>query len=492
MMSVTTEHLVPETGTDTDMEEIDMKWNKMRMGAAAMLLCANLMVLAGCGGTGTTTASGTASAATVTTVSASASTEATSDEATASADTSTQGAAPAGSPPDGGSGGASATVDHGSYATLVSESASGTTYASTGDAENAVRIEGASVTLTDVTVNKTAGVAASGDTSNFYGSNAGLLALDGATVVLDGATVTTSVEGANGIFSYGEGTTVTVNDATIRTTGDSAGGVMVTGGGTMYVNDSNIDTQGAHSAALRTDRGGGTLVVDGGTYVSHGVGSPAIYSTADITVSNATLTATGSEAVVVEGKNSVALKNCSVTGTMAEVEGENLHNIMIYQSMSGDADSGTSAFDMEGGSLTANAGDMFYVTNTQCTIRLSDVGLVLSNDVLLRVAGNSGTRNWGTVGSNGGTCAFTAEKQEMGGKIIVDEISGLTLSLTQGSVFTGSINEAQEGGNVAVTLDASSKWVLTGDSYVTTLSGETGGIDLNGHVLYVNGVAWNG
>ncbi len=36
---------------------------------------------------------------------------------------------------------------------------------------------------------------------------------------------------------------------------------------------------------------------------------------------------------------------------------------MIYQSMSGDADVGTSVFSMTGGSLVGISGDMFYITN---------------------------------------------------------------------------------------------------------------------------------
>lgn len=92
------------------------------------------------------------------------------------------------------------------------------------------------------------------------------------------------------------------------------------------------------------------MVVDKGTYTSNGYNSPAAYSTSDITVSNATLTANNSESLVIEGKNSIKLNNCDVSGNMSSTEGsssdENVHNVMIYQSMSGDAEVGTSEFDM--------------------------------------------------------------------------------------------------------------------------------------------------
>ena len=135
---------------------------------------------------------------------------------------------------------------------------------------------------------------------------------------------------------------------------------------------------GRSSAAIRTDRGGGTVVVDGGTYTSNGLGSPAIYSTADITVSNATLASNLSEGVCIEGLNSITLNNCDLTANNTRCNGTaTFHDtIMIYQSMSGDADSGTSAFTMTGGSLTSKSGHVFHVTNTNAVITLENVTIV--------------------------------------------------------------------------------------------------------------------
>jgi hypothetical protein len=217
-----------------------------------------------------------------------------------------------------------------------------------------------------------------------------------------------------------------------------------------------------------------------------------VYSTADITVSNATLTANSSEAIVVEGKNSVALYNCIVTGTMTGTYGtgnaaENIHNVMIYQSMSVDADVGTSSFTMSGGELISKAGDMFYVTNTNCTIDLSAVKLTCSNDTLLRVAGNDGSNGWGNVGSNGGTVTMTASAQTMSGNIIVDEISALSLTLKDGSTFTGAINPDGAAGTVSLTIEDGSTWELTGDAYLTELNGNTASIVSNGYHVYVDG-----
>ena len=388
--------------------------------------------------------------------------------------------------------GESGDASNGTAATTIDSdsSADGETYSSTGDDENALRVDGATAELTNITINKTEGSSSNADSGDFYGMNAGLLAQNGATVTIKNATVNSSVKNGNGVFSYGTGTTVNISDSTIRTTGDCSGGIQTTGGGTTNASNLDVETEGNSSAAIRSDRGGGTVNVKGGTYVTNGTGSPAVYSTADISVSDAALTANNSEAVVVEGKNSVSLTDCVITGNMTgtyQDDSENIHNIMIYQSMSGDAEVGEASFTAEGGSITAKSGDMFYITNTDCTISLKNVAFKLANEVFLRVEGNSSSRGWGTEGSNGGDVVLNAENQEIEGQILVDEISSLKLSLTDGSTFTGSINPDGAEGTVDVTLSEDSTWTLTGDSYVTSFTGSTDNITANGYHLYVNG-----
>ena len=393
----------------------------------------------------------------------------------------------------GGGFGGSGEVTNGTSANTITEDTEvdSETYTSTGDDENALRVDGATVTLKDITIEKTAGSSSNTEDGDFYGLNAGLLVLNGATATITGATVNTSVTNGNGVFSYGEGTVVNISDSTIRTTENNSGGIQTTGGGTMNAANLDVETQGNSAAAIRSDRGGGTVKGDGGSYVTNGTGSPAIYCTADISVSDATLTANASEGVVVEGKNSVALTDCDVTGNMSNTyngdSDENIHCIMIYQSMSGDADVGEAAFSAEGGSITAKTGDMFYITNTDCEITLKDVAFTLANDVFLRVEGNSSSRGWGTEGANGGDVTLTADSQEFTGNILVDEISSLVLTMKNGTSYEGAINPDGDGGTVDVTLDDNSTWTLTGDSYITSFDGDTANITANGYHLYVNG-----
>lgn len=404
-----------------------------------------------------------------------------------------------GTPPNGQPGGfgGSGDVTQGAAAnTLDSDGEyTGESYTSTGDDENALRVDGATVTLDGITVEKSAGTSSNTEDGDFYGQNAALLATNGANVTIKNATVTSSAQNGNGVFSYGEGTTVTISDSAITTTADNSGGIQTTGGGTTNASNLTVDTSGNSSAAIRSDRGGGTVNVDGGTYTSNGCNSPAVYSTADITVKNAALTAKNSEALVIEGKNSITLENCEVTGNMSDTKGsssdENVHNVMIYQSMSGDAAVGTSTFSMAGGKLVSNNGDLFYITNTHCVIKLSGVEIVNkeTDGYLMRVTGNSASHGWGAAGQNGAQAEFTADGQTLNGDVVVDSISTLNMTLTGNSSFTGTINIIDNGqggmaveNNAVVTVDAGSTWTLTGDCILTSLT-NNGTINFNGHTI---------
>ena len=389
----------------------------------------------------------------------------------------------------GGGFGANGT-DNGTAANNADDNAvlSNMSFSSENDDENALRADGVTVSLTDCTITKT-GSSSNTENGDFYGMNAALLAENGAQVTVTGGEVTTSATNGNGIFSYGSGTVVNVSGTKIRTAERNSGGIQTTGGGKMNAEDLDVQTEGNSSAAIRSDRGGGTVNVKGGTYVTNGTGSPAIYSTADISVSDAVLTANNSEGIVVEGKNSVKLTDCTLSGKMQGTYNDNSENIqciMIYQSMSGDADVGEAYFEANGGEITSLAGDMFYVTNTSCEIKLSGVKFNMADGVFLRAVGNSSTRGWGKSGENGGDVKMTLTDQTVEGDIVVDEISSLDLDMS-GSVLTGAINADNSSGNISVFLDENSTWNLTSDSYVSSFEGDISNMNAGEFHLYVNG-----
>ena len=389
----------------------------------------------------------------------------------------------------GGGFGANGT-DNGTAANNADDDAvlSNMSFSSENDDENALRADGVTVSLTDCTITKT-GSSSNTENGDFYGMNAALLAENGAQVTVTGGEVSTSATNGNGIFSYGSGTVVNVSGTKIRTAERNSGGIQTTGGGKMNAEDLDVQTEGNSSAAIRSDRGGGTVNVNGGAYVTNGTGSPAIYSTADISVRDAVLTANNSEGIVVEGKNSVKLTDCTLSGKMQGTyndDSENIQCIMIYQSMSGDADVGEAYFEANGGEITSLAGDMFYVTNTSCEIKLSGVKFNMADGVFLRAVGNSSSRGWGKSGENGGDVKMTLTDQTVEGDIVVDEISSLDLDMS-GSVLTGAINADNSGGNISVFLDENSTWNLTSDCYVSSFEGDISNINAGEFHLYVNG-----
>lgn len=372
---------------------------------------------------------------------------------------------------------------------------SGEAFTSTGTDENAILVEeGANVSLSDITLSRESSDSTGGDNSSFYGVGAGILALNGNLTITD-STIETDAAGAAGVFAYGDGN-VAVSDTTISTKQDTSGGIHVAGGGTMTAKNLTVTTEGASSAAIRSDRGGGTMDVTGGSYTSNGSGSPAVYCTADISIADATLTATGSEAVCIEGLNSLTLKNCDLTGDMpGNEQNDCTWTVILYQSMSGDSEVGNSTFSMTGGSLTSQNGGLFYTTNTESTFYISDVTLNNSDsdDFLLKCTGNSNARGWGTAGANGADCKFTADTQTMEGSIIWDSISTLEVSLTNDSVWTGAFvqdeSNAGNGGDgyANLSVDSSSTWLVTGDSTLSSLSCAGTIQDAKGNTVTIQG-----
>ena len=367
----------------------------------------------------------------------------------------------------------------------VSACAEGRIYTADQDDQSAVDVSGAeTIVITDAVIQKTGGKASSADAASFRGVNAAVRVYDQATLTISDSTIEASAENATGVFAY-DGGTVSISDCSVNVTGGGAGGVQVAGGGTLY--GSSLTVTSASKAAIRSDRGGGVMVLDGGSYTSTGKnGCPAIYSTADITVRNAYCVSEQSRAVIIEGKNTVTLENVTIEGSDQSTKNGSIHaNVLLYQSASGDAKDGTSVFTMTGGEITSHSGAMFYCTNTSGVISLNGAVLNLSEDETLLIVSAG---RWGQDGRNGGTCALNAEEQILTGRISVDSISALTVQMT-GSSFTGSINTEGEEGTVRLVMDENSSWTLTGDSHITSFSGDLQNIDANGYHLFVNGTA---
>lgn len=372
-------------------------------------------------------------------------------------------------------------------------------YSSTEADQNAILVTGGGTLTSDgATIDKKSGDSSSTESSDFSGVNAALLVNDDSTATVKNARITTSAKGANAIFATGEKSKVNISDSTIATTGEaSSRGLDATYGGTIEANNVKISTQGGSCAAMATDRGEGTVTATRSTLETNGAGSPIIYSTGNITLKNSTGNAKGAQITVVEGKNSATIENskltCSAAGNRGDVD---VAGVMVYQSMSGDAGEGTGNFTATGSTLSIDKGSkyyktapMFFVTNTDAVIKLTDTKLDFGSGTLLSA---KGTTEWGQQGSNGGTVSLQASRQKLTGNVELDKISTLEMDLSSNSTFTGTINGDDSAKSVKLTIDKTSKIKLTGDTYVSSLKDEDGtysNIDFNGYKLYVDGKA---
>jgi hypothetical protein len=333
-------------------------------------------------------------------------------------------------------------------------------------------LNGGNLVLSNVTV-ATTGNTSSQDNSSFQGQNAGVLVNQKSRVAMFGGSISTTGGGANGLFAYGKGAFGSMTGGTITATGDGGHGVMASGGGSLAITNVDMTTERIHGGVVATDRGGGTILVYGGKITSHGQDSPGIYSTGDIRAENATFVATGSEGAVIEGRNSIALKNCKMSGARK-------CGVMIYQSFSGDAEGQEGSFKMEGGSLSAAQGPLFFVNNTRGIIQLQDVKVSATSGVLM----NAAAARWGQSGSNGGHVQFTADRQTLAGDITVDQVSSAVVALKNHSMLTGAVQ------NAALALDGTSEWKVAADSVLTSLTDTDGlagdtitNIHGNGHTI---------
>lgn len=362
--------------------------------------------------------------------------------------------------------------------------------------ENAILIEEGESIFEDIIVLKSGDVTDGGDEYDFYGYNAAILVSGDGSLTIESADISTDATYASAVFAYGGG--ITILDSKITTLKRNSGGIMVTGGGIITAQELNIRTYGDSSAAIRSDKEGGSINVEGGTYATSGQGSPAIYSTASITVMDATLSSDVAQGVVIEGGNTVSLDYVDMNANHSRLNGQDSTHqaVLIYQSNSGDAPNGRATFTMTDGSITNWEGDIFCVTNTTCTISLSGVRITNNDSAgnFLRAEG----QNWGT---NGGTVTLNASAQNMVGDVLVDSDSSLAMTLRNASTFTGAFNPGDYGaqvdtaaaaGTIRLTVEAGSKVYLTGDSYITSLTlANTDDIDYGDYILHIGDDAYD-
>lgn len=312
---------------------------------------------------------------------------------------------------------------------------SGTYESSTDDQVVFLVINGGTLKIDgDVTINKTGSENFQGrdDDYSFYGTNSAIVVVgEGSSIAINGVTISTNVSGANAIVATNGGEAL-IENSKIATGKDGSRGLHATFGGYINADGIEIATLGGSSASIATDRGEGSIIANNMKLSTAGAGSPLIYSTGNITVTNSTGISTGAQIAVVEGKNSINIQGCEFSAT-GNGNRNNVDNagVMIYQSMSGDADEGTGSFTATDCTLKVNSSTIydqvpfFFITNTNANIDLTGTTVEFSKEQVFISA--KGTTEWGRSGANGGKVTITtSDLTATNTKTDVDSISSVT------------------------------------------------------------------
>ncbi|MBQ7726945.1 MAG: hypothetical protein IJT66_07360 [Clostridia bacterium] len=308
-----------------------------------------------------------------------------------------------------------------------------------------------------VGITKTGSAASGGqvnDNYNFYGVNSGIVVAGSkSTATIENASISTSANGSNAIVATADAT-VTICDSVISTAGNSGSrGLHATYGGTINASNVDITTQGASCAALATDRGGGTINASDMTLETNSAGSPLVYSTGTISVSNSTGTANAAQMVVVEGGSSAEITSCDFscsgggnrTGTSESNSSSHVIDaggIFIYQSFSGDASNGTDYFKATDSTFTVTTSGvpMFYITNITAKITLdgNTFNSASDSDYLFIAEEND---QWGKVGKNGGKATVSLTNQSVNGYTAFVGTSSSSLEFTAADSSSTNISK---------------------------------------------------
>lgn len=374
----------------------------------------------------------------------------------------------------------------GAYTIAADVSESQKTYYSEQPDENALRVENGAVAGIDgASIEKRAGDASSLENGLAYGLNAAILVRARAQLLLTNSDVTSVSLGAGGAFAR-QGR-LQLEKTAIRTTGDSSYAVMVAKQGSVTAQEANLSTQGAGAPAFIVGAEGEALM-EGGIAATAGLDSPVLSIAGNATINHATLRANNARAIDVSS-GTVSLTDCAVSGRMGDSAGapaQTPSNCVSLHPGEGEM----SSFSMVRGALTAQRGDLFYVTSTKASIYLEGVALSLSEgSALLRAVGNDDSHVQGSNGKAGAECAIIAKNQSLRGDIITDALSSVSLTLRGETDYTGTINTANTAREAKVTLEDGAVWTLTGNAYLTSFTGQVGSIVTNGFAVFVNGIA---
>ena len=358
-----------------------------------------------------------------------------------------------------------ATYTHPSGTTTITDS-----YSSSTQYYNVIQCTGGTLTMNGCTITKT-GDGSQGDNSSFYGNNSSIYcgaasssnyqsttAASGAKIVIKNVTVNSSSKGANAVIAT-NGASVEIDGITIVNNYAVSRGLHATYGGIITASNVDITTNEATSSTIATDRGGGTVTVSGGTATANGSKSAVIYSTGTMSATGLVGKSAKGEIAVIEGDNSIAMTNCTMTSRSSE------RGLLMMQSGSGDASGVNPVMTITGTSLTmtdSSAPLLEVATCVTATCTLDNCTVTVPSGILMYVMADS---QWSTSGAVG------------------------NLILSNGT-YSGTV-KYDTGYTANVTVNEGAVWNLTANTSIGALV-NNGTVNRNGYTLTTTSTSGSG
>lgn len=327
---------------------------------------------------------------------------------------------------------------------------------------------------TNLELTKESGKSTDFDSSTLYGLNSTFIAKEGSEIFLEDSKLSSSISYSSAFFATGLETTATLNNVELSTDKDNSSALNASSEAKIEISNSEIKTKGNNSDAIKTLDANSLININDSTIITEGQNSTLLYSKGKIEALNIKGTS-NSYLAIIEDRNSLELTNANlITNGQDKTINEYLGAFLIYSQESASASNNyTSAkldiidsiIEINKDSSWYDKTPLFYLTNTEANINITNTTLNYGSDILLKAVANS---EYGDIGDNAASVTLTATDQELTGEIIVDSNSKVRLNLNN-STYEGKINVDNLSANVDVTFDYDSRWELTGDSYINIL-----------------------
>lgn len=327
---------------------------------------------------------------------------------------------------------------------------------------------------TNLELTKESGKSTDFDSSTLYGLNSTFIAKEGSEIFLEDSKLSSSISYSSAFFATGLETTATLNNVELSTDKDNSSALNASSEAKIDISNSEIKTKGNNSDAIKTLDANSLININDSTIITEGQNSTLLYSKGKIEALNIKGTS-NSYLAIIEDRNSLELTNANlITNGQDKTINEYLGAFLIYSQESASASNNyTSAkldiidsiIEINKDSSWYDKTPLFYLTNTEANINITNTTLNYGSDILLKAVANS---EYGDIGDNAASVTLTATDQELTGEIIVDSNSKVRLNLNN-STYEGKINVDNLSANVDVTFDYDSRWELTGDSYINIL-----------------------